>query len=301
MNNKSSLFFSFLVIFSVFLVELIGGIVSNSLALLSDAGHMLTDTLALALALFATIFSERPATKEKTYGYYRLEILSALFNGSFLTLIALFIFYQAYQRFLHPVEIKSVIMLSVAAIGVLANILAAAILWNRSRENLNIRGAFLHILSDLLSSVGVVAGGLLIYFKGWYYVDPILGILIGILILRGAVLLIFEATNVLLESVPQGMKLEEIVQTIREIPGVKEIHDLHVWAITSGMNAISAHILIENTKVDRAAEILQEINETLKNKYAIVHSTFQTECESCPQGLVCQIEPREEREHEPSH
>lgn len=298
MNDKNSLFFSFLIIFLVFLVELIGGIVSNSLALLSDAGHMLTDTLALGLALFAAILSARPATQERTYGYYRLEILSALFNGSLLILIALYIFYQAYQRFIHPAEIKSVLMLVVAVIGLLANFVAAAILFTRAEQNLNIRGALLHVLSDMFSSIGVVIGGLLIHFKGWYLVDPILGILIGILILRGAALLVLESINVLMESVPKGIKLEEVVQTIRNVAGIKDLHDLHLWSITSGMNAISAHVVIDDSEITRAAEILSKVKKTLKEKYQIIHSTFQTECESCPEGLVCRIEPKEERGHE---
>lgn len=286
MNSQKSLSVALLVIVLVFFVELIGGILSNSLALLSDAGHMLTDAMALTLALLATIFAARPATKERTYGFYRLEILSALFNGSFLTLIALYIFYQAYQRFIHPVEIQSTLMLIVATIGFFANVGAAVILVGSSKENLNVRGAFLHVLSDMGASAGVIIGGVLIHFLGWYYVDPILGIMIGFLILRGAVQLVFESANILLESVPRGIKLEEVAKTIKAIKGVKELHDLHVWTITSGMNAISAHIVIEDAEAGRASEILKEINKVMKSKYDISHSTFQTECESCPEGLI---------------
>ena len=297
-DNKKSLIAALLVTGLIFFAELIGGYISNSLALVSDAGHMLTDTMALVLALLAIIFATRPATKERTYGFYRLEILSALFNGSILTLIALYIFYQAFQRFINPSPVWSGLMLTIATIGLLANIGAAVILAGGSRENLNVRGAFLHVLSDLVSSVAVIVGGLIIQFTRWYYIDPILSVLIGILILRGAMMLVFESANILLEAAPKGMVTEEVALTIKAVKGVRDIHDLHVWAITSGINAISAHILIEDSEAERASQILKEINELLKTRYAISHATFQTECVSCPEGLVCRIEPAEEREHE---
>jgi len=300
-DNKKSLIAALLVTGLIFFAELIGGYISNSLALVSDAGHMLTDTMALVLALLAIIFATRPATKERTYGFYRLEILSALFNGSILTLIALYIFYQAFQRFINPSPVWSGLMLTIATIGLLANIGAAVILAGGSRENLNVRGAFLHVLSDLVSSVAVIVGGLIIQFTRWYYIDPILSVLIGILILRGAMMLVFESANILLEAAPKGMVTEEVALTIKAVKGVRDIHDLHVWAITSGINAISAHILIEDSEAERASQILKEINELLKTRYAISHATFQTECVSCPEGLVCHIEPAEEREHEHRH
>lgn len=301
MSNQRSLFVALLVIALIFFVELAGGFISNSLALLSDAGHMLTDAMALTLALLATIFAARPATKERTFGFYRLEILSALFNGSILTLVSLYIFYEAVVRFLHPVAIKSDILLMIATIGLLANIGAAVVLAGRSRENLNVRGAFLHVLSNMASSVGVIIGGLLIRYLGWYYVDPVLGILIALLILRGALMLISDSTNVLLESVPVGINIDEVAQTIQKVKGVKNIHDLHVWTITSGMNAVSAHVLIEDAEAERASAILKQINELLKSKYNISHATFQTECASCPEGLICHIEPSEREEHGHPH
>lgn len=301
MNNQRSLALALLIILLVFFVELAGGFVSNSLALMSDAGHMLTDALALTLALLATIFAVRPATKERTFGFYRLEILSALFNGFVLSLVAIFIFYEAGLRFLHPAAVKSDIMLLVATVGLLANIGAAVILAGRSRENLNVSGAFLHVLSDLASSVGVIAGGLLIRYLGWYYVDPFLGVLIGILILRGALGLVSDAVNILLESTPKGIKVEEVAAAIKQVKGVEDVHDLHIWALTSGINAISAHLVIADAATGRAAEILKEINSYLKDKYNITHATFQTECSSCPEGLICRIEPAEKEEHGHQH
>jgi len=300
-NTQRSLTLALLIILLIFLVELAGGFVSNSLALLSDAGHMLTDAMALTLALLATIFAARPATKERTYGFYRLEILSALFNGSVLTLLSLYIFYEAVQRFLQPVTVRSDILLMVATVGLLANLGAAVILVKNSRENLNVHGAFLHVLSDLGSSVAVIIGGLMIRYFGWYYVDPMLGILIGILILRGAVYLVLDSINILIEGAPKGVSAEEVAKTIQGTKGVKDLHDLHIWTITSGINAASAHVIIEDAQAGRAAEILKEINQKLKDKYQITHSTFQTECASCPEGLICKMEPVESEEHGHQH
>ncbi|MDD4179349.1 MAG: cation diffusion facilitator family transporter [Candidatus Margulisbacteria bacterium] len=301
MDNKKTLLIALLIIVIVFCVELAGGFVSNSLALLSDAGHMLTDTMALALALTATIFAARPASKQKTFGFYRLEILSALFNGVLLTLISLYIFYQAYERFLQPSVVQSSIMLVVAVIGLLANVAAALILSKGSGDNLNVRGAFLHVISDLASSVGVIIGGLLIYLFGWNLVDPILGIMIGLLILRGALLLVFDSVNILLEAAPKGINTLEVAKTVMRVPGVKDLHDLHIWTISSGINAISAHVIIKDDAAERAAAILKEICALMDEKYRIKHCTFQTECDSCPEGLICHIEPGEKDEHEHHH
>ncbi|MCU0641748.1 MAG: cation diffusion facilitator family transporter [Candidatus Margulisbacteria bacterium] len=300
MNNQRSLALALLIVLLIFFVELAGGIVSNSLALLSDAGHMLTDTMALALALLAALFAARPANKERTFGFYRLEILSALFNGSLLTLVALYIFYEAVIRFLNPVAVRSDILLLVATVGLLANIGAAVILARSSRDNLNVRGAFLHVISDLASSVAVIIGGLLIRYLGWYYVDPLLGILIGGMILRGALSLVLESVNILLEGTPRGLDLDELAAVIKQVAGVETLHDLHVWTITSGMNALSAHLVIADTQADRAPQILAEIRAKLNSEFHIQHSTFQTECESCPEGLICRVEPAD-REHEHHH
>jgi len=300
MDNRRALFLALLITAIIFGVELVGGLLSNSLALLSDAGHMLTDTLALGLALLAAFFAARPATKERTFGFYRLEILSALFNGVILSLISLFIFYEAYIRLLHPVAIKSDLMLAVATIGLLANIGAAVILAKSSRDNLNVKGAFLHIVSDAVSSVGVIVGGVLIHFLGWYYVDPILGFVIGVMILRGAIRLVFESVNILLEAAPAGIDLHEVAATIKTVKGVEALHDLHIWTITSGLHAISAHVVVAEAEIKRTAAIISEINALVKAKYQITHATFQTECDSCPEGLLCYVEPVE-KEHGHHH
>ncbi len=293
-NNQKGLIAALAVTAVMFLAELIGGYLANSLALQSDAGHMLTDCMALVMALLATTLASRPANKKQTFGFYRLEILSSLFNGSVLTLIAAYIFFQAYLRFQHPAPVWSGLMLTIATIGLLGNIGAAVILVRGSRENLNLRGAFLHVLSDMASSVGVIIGGLVIQFTRWYYIDPILSVLIAILILRGALSLVFESASILIESAPSGIDLDEVTRTICSFDGVEDIHDLHVWSITSGINAISAHIVIEKGAVEQTAEILKKIRDELKQKFNISHATFQTECEACEQDLFCHMERREE-------
>ena len=299
-NNQKSLLIALLITLLIFFVELIGGFISNSLALVSDAGHMLTDSMALGMALGAVFFAARPATTKRTFGFYRIEILAALLNGSLLFLVAFYIFYEAYLRFMHPAEVRSLLMLGIALIGLVANLVGAFFISHGSKENLNIRAAFLHVISDAVSSVGVIAGGVIIYFTHWYVVDPILGIMIGILILRGAYGLVKEASDILLESIPRGIKFEEVAEEIKKVKGIVGIHDLHIWTLTSGINAISAHLLIRDEMTDEAAKILDEVKRHLANKYDIKHCTFQTECESCPEGIICKMEP-EEREEEHRH
>jgi cobalt-zinc-cadmium efflux system protein len=255
---------------------------------------MLTDIMALVLALMAMIFSSRPANARRTYGFYRLEILSALVNGLLLGGISLYLFYEAYVRSVSPVPIKSGLMLWVAVIGLIANIACAAILVKGSKSNMNVRGAFLHMVSDAISSVGVIAAALIIHYTGIYIVDPLLGCLIGLLILRGAVTLVFDAVNVLLEATPKDINLVHLVADIKNVKGIIGIHDLHVWALTSGINAISAHLTITDSQVENSPEILGEIRKMLEQKYKIKHCTFQTECKSCPEGIICKIEPPEQ-------
>jgi len=281
-TNKRALIFALSITFTMMLVEFIGGILSNSLALISDAGHMLTDTGSLALALFALWFSRRPATAEKTYGFYRTEILSALLNGALLIVIAVYIFYEAFQRFIHPAEVKGMFMLAVAGVGLIANVLGAVVLSKGNRENLNTDAALWHMISDALSSVGVILGSLVIIFTGFFLADPIIGVLIGIVILRGAWKVIKESVDILLEATPKDINLEEIVQTLKNnIQGINDIHDLHIWTITSGLRALSAHVLIEDTLVSNCENISDRIKNILKEKFKINHATLEFECETC--------------------
>jgi cobalt-zinc-cadmium efflux system protein len=271
-------------------LEFVGGILSNSLALLSDAGHMLTDVLALVLSLVALYMAERPPSRTKTYGLYRMEILAALVNGTSLILITLFILYEAYRRFQRVEQVASETMLLVATIGLVANGVAALAIMRSSGESLNIRGAYLHILGDALSSVGVIVGGVVILLTGWYIVDPILSVLICGVILKGSISLVKESVNILLEAAPKDLDIAEIQKEIQAVPGVKGMHDVHLWTITSGFHAMSAHLLIDDILVSRASEILDRVNEILRQRYGIVHTTIQVECESCQEGFYCDLD-----------
>lgn len=270
-------------------VELIGGILSNSLALTGDAAHMFTDTLALGLSLFALNLAKRPASQKRTYGYLRAEIMAALTNGTILILISAYIFYRAYQRFVAPPEIHGGLMLTVAAIGLLANLVGLSILRSAGPRNLNVKGAFLHMWGDALSSVGVIAASLIILLTGQTLADPIISILIGALILRGAVGLVLESSDILLEAVPKHLNLSQISGELKQIRGVRDIHDIHLWTITSGVYALSCHLLIEDQMVSNSAQIVEEVNKTLSRKFGIGHSTLQLECEECEKSPVCHI------------
>lgn len=255
-------------------VEVAGGILSNSLALLADAGHMLTDVAALGLALLAMRLAQRPPSPRKTYGYVRLEILAALANGTALLVISFFILKEAWGRFRAPPEVDGPLMLGVAAAGLGVNLVGAFLLRRHAGESLNVKGAYLHVLGDLLGSVGALTAGLLILTKGWMLVDPIVSVVIAGLILAGAWRLVREATDVLLEAAPRGMDVEEVVDSLRSIEGLEEIHDIHVWTLTSGFVAMSGHGVIDDLSRHRA--ILDEINRRLNHR-GIAHVTFQLE------------------------
>ena len=271
------------------IVELAGGLLSNSLALIGDAGHMFTDTLALGLSLFALNLTKRPASQTKTYGYYRAEILAALVNGAILVAVSGYIFYEAYHRFVEPPEVRGGLMLIVAVIGLLANVVGISILRSAGRRNLNVKGAFLHMWSDTLSSLGVIAAGAIILLTGRTIADPIISIVIGLLILRGAGGLVWESINILLEAVPKHLDVSRINDAVRKIKGVRDIHDVHLWAITSGMYAMSCHLLIEDQMVSNCTQIVDEVNKTLNQEFGISHSTVQLECEECENSPVCHI------------
>lgn len=281
--------------------EIAGGIISNSLALLSDAGHMLVDALALGLSLIALNLAKKPATRKRTYGFHRSEILAALANGVTLVLVAIFIFYEAYHRFHSPPEVHTTVMLVVAGIGLAANLVSMRLLHRARHSNLNVRAAFFHVFGDTISSVGVIAGGIIIAVTGWEVADPVIAIVIGIIVLWGAVSLVRESVEILLETVPNEIQLDKVTETIKSVKGVKELHDVHIWTITSGIYALSTHILIEDQMLSRTAEILTVIKSELEQKFNITHTTFQLEtekCDTCAAGLVCQIHrPGESETH----
>ncbi len=273
----------------VMAAEVIGGIFSNSLALLSDAGHMLTDALALGLSLFAMGLARRPATPTRTYGYHRAEIMAALANGTVLILISAYIFYEAYQRFSALPVVKGPLMLAVAVIGLIANLVGMFLLRRGSRKSINVRAAFWHVIGDTLSSVGVIIAGVVIYFTGWYLADPVLAVVIGIVILWGAVRIVRESVDVLLESVPSHVEIDKVAAAVKAVPGVTDMHDVHVWTITSGIYALSAHLSIADQTVSQSSDIIARVNQVLAGDFNITHTTLQLECESCPTGLVCNL------------
>ncbi len=267
---------------SWFVIELAGGIYANSLALLADAAHMLTDLAALGLSLFALKISTRPATHEMTYGYLRAEILAALANGIFLVLIGLFIFYESYQRFLTPPEIKSVPMLIVAATGLLANLATAALLYKSRRENLNLRGAFLHVLGDTLGSIGAIAAGIIILLWQWRMADPIVSVVVGGLVIFSSYELVKESVDILLEATPGHLKIPQILSDLGSLKSVVSVHDLHVWAITAEVPAMSCHIVLKAGEDGSAT--LAVLSRLMQEKYGIEHTTIQIESENWKQN-----------------
>lgn len=274
-KNKKQLKVVLLLTGSYLIAEVIGGIVTKSLALLADAGHMLTDVGGLALALFAISLTQQPASPKRTYGYYRAEILAALMNAVVLIGVSLYILYEAYQRFKNPPEVSSKAMLIVASIGLIINIIGMLILRKGSQESLNMKGAYFEVLSDMLTSIGVIIAAIIMLTTGWYYADPIISAGIGLFILPRTWILLKDAVNVLLEGTPADVDIEELSTGITKISGIKSIHDLHVWSLTSGYNAMSVHIVIDEGLPYN--DTLRLINDTITSNFKISHVTIQLE------------------------
>lgn len=273
---------------SILVVVATGGILSGSLALLSDAGHMLTDVSSLLLALFAIRLASRPRTPSKTYGWYRLEILAALANGVALIVIAGIIIHEAIYRLRAVPEVDSGIMMGVAAFALVGNLLGLWFLHRDRHGSLNVRGAFLHILSDALSSMTVLVGGVIIYYTGVFLVDPILSLLISVVIIIGAGRLVWEAVDVLLEATPAHIDHCEVAKAIGEVEGVCGVHDLHIWTITSGMYALSVHVVVPREQLGESNEVLRRVKKVLLDEYDIDHTTVQIESEDYEHvGAVC--------------
>ncbi|QAT84661.1 cation efflux family protein [Corallococcus coralloides] len=258
--------------------EAVGGFLTNSLALLSDAGHMLTDVSAMVLSLLALWFAGRPADLKKTYGYYRMEILSALLNGVLLLVITIFILMEAWERMRTPAPVELGPMALVAGIGLVANLAALGFL--HQTHSMNVRGAFLHVLGDTLSSVGVLIGAGVMWWTGWYVVDPIISVLISMIIVVGALRLVKDAVDVLLEAVPAHVDLEQVRSLMAKVPGVQAVHDLHVWTISSGMYALSAHLVVADPMVCNNDDILSAVKHDLFDRFGIDHTTIQIESQS---------------------
>ncbi|WP_127539522.1 cation diffusion facilitator family transporter [Paenibacillus illinoisensis] len=280
-NNKKVLLFSFIIITLYMIVEAVGGFVTNSLALISDAGHMLSDAVALGIALLAFTFGEKAVNTGKTYGYRRFEILAATLNGITLIAISLYIFYEAIGRFIHPPEVATFGMLIISIVGLLVNILVAWIMMRGSdtENNLNMRGAYLHVISDMLGSIGAIAAALLMMFFGWGWADPLASVIVAVLVLRSGFFVTKSSLHILMEGTPANVDVNDLVQTIKKVDGVHGVHDVHVWSITSNLNALTAHIVVNGTLTIYEAETLvQKIEHMLEHK-DIKHVTLQVESE----------------------
>jgi len=274
-KNRRRLLIVLLLTAVYMIAELLGGLWTGSLALLADAGHMLADVAALILALMAVWFGARPATPRKTFGYYRLEILAALINGVGLVLISFFIFYEAYQRWFARPVIRSVPMTVVAAGGLVVNLICALLLHRDREEDLNVRGAWLHVIGDALGSTGAIVAGVLIMLFGWTAADSAISVFIGLLIVWSSWHLIRDATNVLLEGTPAHINLAAVEAAIMETAGVSDVHDLHVWTITSGREALSAHV-IHAYSISQST-LLKELRAKLLDRFGVDHLTIQME------------------------
>jgi len=270
-----------------FIVELIRGILTNSLALLADAGHMFSDVGALGLSLLALRWTAKPPTSQKTYGYHRLEILVALLNGLALWGMAAYIFYEAYGRMFQPPQINTVPMIVIASLGLAINLFGVYILFPSREQNINLRSAFLHLLADSLGSVAAMAAGAAILLKGWYWFDPLAGGVIGVMIILGSWQLLREATDILMEATPRHINLDEVIGALESHPLVEKVHDLHIWTIGSGIFALSVHVNINNSE-DRDC-LTWELEELLRRRFGLEHNTIQIEGPGFHDPRVCPL------------
>lgn len=275
--ERKRLFSAILLTGGVMVLEVIGGWMTHSLALLSDAGHMLTHLLALSISFVAMIFSVKPPTSKKTFGFYRLEILAALLNSFLLLLVTLWIFYEAYQRFYDPVPVATVEMIFIASIGLVTNLVTAALLSRSIEKSLNVKSAYLHMIGDTLSSVGVVAAAGAIYFTQWWFLDPLVGVFLSLFILYWAFRLMMDSIDILLEATPKGIDPILVVEAVKVLEEVRDVHDVHVWTLTSGMYALSAHVAVEDMPLKETTHLLKKINFLLCQRFKIGHAAIQLE------------------------
>lgn len=301
--NKKVLLISFIIIATYMIVEAIGGFLTNSLALLADAGHMLSDAISLAIALIAFKLGEKVASHRKTFGYKRFEILAAVLNGVTLILISLYIFYEAIKRFANPPEVATTGMLIVSIIGLLVNILVAWIMLRSGdvEDNLNMRGAYLHVISDMLGSIGAIAAALLMMFFGWGWADPLASVIVAALVLRSGYYVSKSGLHVLMEGAPENVDVADVIQTIQNKKGIESVHDLHVWSITSGLNALSCHAVVDaQMSIGESEKLLHQIEHDLEHKN-IQHVTIQLETASHhhADSILCQMkaEPSDHHHH----
>ena len=274
-RHRTPLLIAFVLTAVYMVVELVTGILSQSLALISDAAHMGTDVLGLGMALAAITLAARPATSQRTFGTYRLEVLAALANGLLLFGVAGYVLYEAYQRLTNPPEVPGLPMLVVAIVGLAVNLISFRLLSAGSKESLNLKGAYLEVFSDMLGSIGVIVAAIIIYTTGWRYADPLIGAGIGLFILPRTWKLTAQALRILMEVAPPGLDVEEVRQKIMALPGVVDVHDLHIWTVTSGLEAASGHVVIEYPT--DLHPVLDRVTDLLSSQYNVTHATIQCE------------------------
>lgn len=282
----------------ILVVEVVGGWWTGSLALLSDAAHVFLDMFALGLSYGAIRLATLPANDRHTYGFHRMKVLAAFINGATLLLVAFEIFREAWARFQNPEPILAGPMLVVAVIGLGVNLVVAFVLGGHDHDDLNTRAAFLHVLGDTLSSVGVIAAGVVIMFTGWPWVDPLVSVLIGLIILAGSWRVLKQTIHILNEGAPEGVTASEVAQAMRQTPGVAEVHDLHIWTVSPGYPALSAHVVLADQILSQTGPVLAELKETIYHQFGIAHTTIQFECHNCGQGpVMCVNKAEEEFQH----
>jgi len=277
-RHRTPLLVAFGLTATYMVVELVAGLITGSLALLSDAAHMGTDVLGLGMALAAITLAQRPSTSQRTYGTYRLEVLAALANGVLLFGVGGYVLYEAYRRLSEPPEVPGLPLLLVATVGLVVNLVSFRLLLAGSKESLNVRGAYLEVLGDLLGSVGVIVAAVVIYTTGWRYADPLIGAGIGLFILPRTWRLTGQALRILMEVAPPGMDVEEIRGRILALPGVVDVHDLHVWTLTSGMDSATGHVVVADDADYH--QVLDQVVTLLAEDYDVIHATIQCEPES---------------------
>jgi cobalt-zinc-cadmium efflux system protein len=272
------------------LVEIAAGIWGNSLALLTDAAHNFTDVIALGLSWYALRIAAKPANAGKTFGYHRVGILVALVNSTTLILIALGIFYEAWRRFISPPEVNAPILIGVGIVAFIINLVTALLIKKGSENDLNLRSAFLHLMGDVLSTLGAVFAGVLIFFTKWNWLDPLVSVLIGAFILWSAWGILRQSIHILLESAPKNVDMKGMLNDVLQVEGVRGVHDLHVWSISESLRMLSAHVVTDDVSTSSSMAIQQKINEILTYRHNIQHATLQMECEGCKHGLLyCDI------------
>ncbi|WP_285756158.1 cation diffusion facilitator family transporter [Parageobacillus sp. G301] len=283
-GNKKGLTIALLITAGIMLLEFFGGLITHSLALLSDSGHMLSDASSLVLSLVAIWFATKPASPSKTYGFYRFEILAALFNGVTLFVIAGFIIWEAIERFYNPPTVASGSMMLIAFVGLFANLLSAWVLMRKGdvKNNVNLRSAYLHVIGDALGSVGAIVAGFVMWLFDWYMADPIISVLVALLILKGACGVIKHTVHILMEGTPITIDQNEVKKALESIEGVIDVHDLHIWTITSGLDSLSCHMLIEDDQDSQ--KVLQDAIHIIEEKFKILHTTIQIETSKIHHG-----------------